>query len=171
MMKRLTRTGNSWALVLDRALLERLRIDVTTPLEVTADDDTIVLTPLRPRGRATRRTRGVAETRRRYAASVTAVRPGPPSVGLRELKSRLGEYVRRVRAGETILVTDRGHVVAELAPRGATGAPSEDGLLALARRGLVRLGSGNRPDLYPPMPRIGKPGLVKRLLDWERGER
>ena len=126
--------------------------------QLGADDDTLVLTPLRPRGRATRRTRAVAETRRRYATSVTAVRPGPPRVGLRELKSRLGEYVRRVRAGETILVTDRGHVAAELAPRGATGAPSADGLLALARRGLVRLGSGN-------------PGLVKRLLDWERGER
>lgn len=36
------------------------------------------------------------------------------SVGLRELKNRLSEYVREVRSGEAVLVTDRGEVVAEL---------------------------------------------------------
>ena len=36
------------------------------------------------------------------------------SVGIRELKNRLSEYVRRVRRGEEFLVTDRGRVVAEL---------------------------------------------------------
>ena len=35
------------------------------------------------------------------------------AVNLRELKNRLGGYVREVRAGEVILVTDRGVVVAE----------------------------------------------------------
>src|SRR3970040_281145 len=37
-------------------------------------------------------------------------------VGLRELKNRLSEYVRYVRAGHAIEVTDRGEVVAELRP-------------------------------------------------------
>ena len=37
-------------------------------------------------------------------------------VGLRELKNRLSEYVRLVRAGEHIQITDRGQVVAELIP-------------------------------------------------------
>ena len=37
-------------------------------------------------------------------------------VGLRELKNRLSEYVRLVRAGEHVQVTDRGQVVAELVP-------------------------------------------------------
>jgi len=40
------------------------------------------------------------------------------SVGLRELKNRLSEYVREVRSGEGVLVTDRGEVVAELLRRG-----------------------------------------------------
>jgi prevent-host-death family protein len=40
------------------------------------------------------------------------------SVGVRELKNRLSEYLRDVRAGERVLVTDRGEVVAELAPPG-----------------------------------------------------
>jgi prevent-host-death family protein len=38
------------------------------------------------------------------------------SVGVRELKNRLSQYLRDGRAGERALVTDRGEVVAELAP-------------------------------------------------------
>ena len=37
-------------------------------------------------------------------------------VGARELKTRLGTYLRRVRAGRTVLVTDRGEPIAELRP-------------------------------------------------------
>lgn len=37
-------------------------------------------------------------------------------VGARELKTRLGAYLRRVREGRTVLVTDRGEPVAELRP-------------------------------------------------------
>ena len=37
-------------------------------------------------------------------------------VGVRELKTRLGSYLREVRRGRTIVVTDRGEPVAELRP-------------------------------------------------------
>lgn len=37
-------------------------------------------------------------------------------VGARELKTRLGTYLRRVREGQTVLVTDRGEPIAELRP-------------------------------------------------------
>ena len=37
-------------------------------------------------------------------------------VGARELKVRLGTYLRRVRQGQTLVVTDRGQPVAELRP-------------------------------------------------------
>jgi prevent-host-death family protein len=37
-------------------------------------------------------------------------------VGSRELKTRLGQYLNRVRRGETILVTDRNEPIAELRP-------------------------------------------------------
>lgn len=171
MVKRLTRTGNSWALVLDRALLRRLGIGGATPLEVTVDDDTIVLTPLRRAVRAGRGARGVAEARRRYGARSASGAPRPRRVGLRELKSRLGKYVRRVRAGETIWITDRGEIVAELGPPGAASTRGEDGLVALARHGLLTLGGRNRPVLYPRRPRSGKAGLSRQLLDEIRGER
>jgi prevent-host-death family protein len=38
------------------------------------------------------------------------------SVGLKILKNKLSEYVRMAAAGETVLVTDRNRVVAELVP-------------------------------------------------------
>ena len=40
-------------------------------------------------------------------------------VGARELKARLGAYLRRVRQGHTLVVTDRGQPVAELRPVGS----------------------------------------------------
>lgn len=95
------------------------------------------------------------------------------AVGIRELKNRLSEFVRLVRAGEEILVTDRGEVVAELrTPQRAIG-PSEPypGLARLVREGRVRPGSGNAPELYPELPSRTPGGTAQRLLDEERGER
>jgi antitoxin (DNA-binding transcriptional repressor) of toxin-antitoxin stability system len=62
------------------------------------------------------------------------------SVGVKQLKSRLSEYLRLVRGGETVLVTDRDEVVAELRPtRKQPGiADSLDEILdSLAERGEV----------------------------------
>jgi len=95
------------------------------------------------------------------------------SVGLRELKNRLSEYVREVRSGEGVLVTDRGEVVAELIPPGRTGddpgAPS--GLLALARRGQLTLGASNNAEVYPRLPRLLKRRHAAELLNEERDVR
>jgi len=49
MRKKLIRTGNSLALVLDKELLEQLGIDADTPLELSADGDVIVVSPVRGR--------------------------------------------------------------------------------------------------------------------------
>ena len=38
------------------------------------------------------------------------------TVGLKILKNKLSEYVRAAAAGETVLITDRGRVVAEINP-------------------------------------------------------
>lgn len=61
------------------------------------------------------------------------------AVGLKALKNKLSEYVRLAASGETVLVTDRDRVVAELTPP----APHRAGVLADAmlaeavRRGWV----------------------------------
>ena len=54
------------------------------------------------------------------------------TVGLKILKNKLSEYIRLVATGETVLVTDRDKVVAELrAPTGRSELTS-DALLAEA---------------------------------------
>lgn len=94
-------------------------------------------------------------------------------VGLRELKNRLSEYVRHVRSGEGVLVTDRGQVVAELSPPGRTAVDraAPVGLAALARRGLLSLGAPNDSASYPELPRLLQQRRAAQLLDEERGSR
>lgn len=41
------------------------------------------------------------------------------AVGIKTLKNKLSEYIRAVAAGQTVLVTDRGRVVAEIVPPGS----------------------------------------------------
>ena len=95
------------------------------------------------------------------------------AVGLRELKNRLSEYIREVRAGEGLLVTDRGDVVAELTPPGLTAADRSlpSGLVALARKGLLTLGARNDSKLYASLPRLLRQRRTAGLLDEERGSR
>lgn len=95
-------------------------------------------------------------------------------VGIRELKNRLSEYVRLVREGEVVMVTDRGQVVAELRPPG----PGEElakrypRLVEMVRQGKARLPEkARRPGLYPRLASVTPPGTAQRLLDEERGER
>jgi antitoxin (DNA-binding transcriptional repressor) of toxin-antitoxin stability system len=96
------------------------------------------------------------------------------TVGVRELKNRLSEYLRQIRSGESILVTDRGEVVAELTRPGehAGDASLPAGLAALARRELVVLGTANEDGAYPALPRSRKrKKTAAQLLDEERGAR
>ena len=100
---------------------------------------------------------------------------GMQTVGVRELKNKLSEYLRRVRLGECVLVTDRGEVVAELLPPGqGQGDPSlPAGLQSLNKRGLLTLGAPGGTDLYPALKRKQGPRRrsVAQLLDEERGSR
>jgi antitoxin (DNA-binding transcriptional repressor) of toxin-antitoxin stability system len=61
------------------------------------------------------------------------------AVGLKVLKNKLSEYVRLAASGETVLVTDRDRVVAELVPPREGRSPLlADALLAEAvRRGWI----------------------------------
>ena len=81
------------------------------------------------------------------------------SVGIKVLNSRLSEYVRLAASGETILVTDRDRVVAELGPLRETRSPIlADAFLADA----VRSGVLTPPALAASGP-PPKPAPVARL--------
>ena len=45
MLKKLTRHGNSFALVIDKAILELLRITPKTPLDISTDGRTLIVAP------------------------------------------------------------------------------------------------------------------------------
>lgn len=61
------------------------------------------------------------------------------TVGARELKTRLGRYLRQVQDGETILITERGRPVAELRPLSPAATELDVQLQKLAAQGVVRL--------------------------------
>jgi len=95
------------------------------------------------------------------------------AVGIRELKNHLSEYVRRVRAGERLLVTDRGEVVAELRQPLEPGleADPHPELLRAIREGRISAAAPNDPARYPVLEPVLPAERVAELLDEERGAR
>jgi len=70
-------------------------------------------------------------------------------VGTRELKSRLSEYLRLVKAGQTVVVTERGKVIGHIMPVPLT---LEQRMQALADAGFL-VWNGNKK-LKPRHPKI-----------------
>ena len=93
------------------------------------------------------------------------------AVGLKVLKNKLAEYVRLAASGETVLVTDRDRVVAELSPPRAGRAESlADAQLAdLVRRGLVS--PPTRPRGLPPSRPVAPTEVVLAELRADRDGR
>lgn len=53
MIKKLTRHGNSRALVIDRSVLDLLQIDDDTPLEISTDGTRLIIAPVHDKTRRT----------------------------------------------------------------------------------------------------------------------
>ena len=85
-------------------------------------------------------------------------------------KNRLSALIKRVRKGESVVITDRGVPVAKLVPvQLGAGVPAR--IVALAQQGLVRLPE-QAPDaawldLQRPTPTPG-PSIVDYLLEERR---
>jgi antitoxin (DNA-binding transcriptional repressor) of toxin-antitoxin stability system len=97
------------------------------------------------------------------------------AVGIKQLKSRLSEYVRLARAGETILVSDRDEVVAELGPP-RHQRPEPESVAAvlegLADRDLVTRASQPKKGWTWKAPALGlRPEAARKLLDELRDDR
>ena len=91
--------------------------------------------------------------------------------GISELKARLSEYLDRVKAGEEVLVTERGRVIARISP--VEGAERDESRLAqLVRRGLVRPPRRTEPIDFSRFDRPADPeGLALRAILEEREDR
>lgn len=82
------------------------------------------------------------------------------TVGLKTLKNKLSEYIQLAAAGETVVITNRGRVVAEIVPpRPRTGHES------FVERGVREgwLTPAKRP-FQPLSPRKPVPGLTLEQL-------
>jgi antitoxin (DNA-binding transcriptional repressor) of toxin-antitoxin stability system len=97
------------------------------------------------------------------------------AVGVKQLKARLSEYLRLVKTGETVLITDRDEVVAELRParrQSATDLSVEETLEGLADAGEITRPSVPKGDWTWKVKGLGLPaGTAARLLDDIRGDR
>ena len=84
------------------------------------------------------------------------------SIGVRELRQRASELLRRVEQGETIEVTDRGRRVAILSP-----PPQGSPLDRMRALGEIEPATGDLEDLPPPLaltPGDERPSDVLRRL-------
>jgi len=94
-------------------------------------------------------------------------------ISVRELKSRLSEYLRKVATGEEVVVTSRGKAVARLVPpRSRRRSASVEAELIAHFRSLpwVRPGSGEKPTLPKPLIRIKKgEKTLSEIVVEERG--
>jgi prevent-host-death family protein len=84
-------------------------------------------------------------------------------IGARELKVRLGKYLRQVRQGRTLVVTDRGQPVAELRPMSGPGGT--DAVLArLEAEGVVTRPTANGLRPFHPIETRG-PSLSTAVVE------
>jgi antitoxin (DNA-binding transcriptional repressor) of toxin-antitoxin stability system len=97
------------------------------------------------------------------------------AVGIKRLKARLSEYVRYVRGGETILITERDEVVAELRParnRRVATSDIEETLERLEEAGELSRASLPKKGWAWTARGAGLPeGTTKELLNELRADR
>lgn len=95
------------------------------------------------------------------------------TVKIAELKNRLSYYLRRVRQGESILVSDRDRVIARIDRVSSdAGLPGSDAewLDRLERRGAVRRGCGKlSPQWFARRPAVGVDVVAALLQEREEG--
>jgi prevent-host-death family protein len=87
-----------------------------------------------------------------------------------KLKASLSEYLRSVKAGEEVLVTERGRPIAKLTP--ATSSDMlPDQLVEMEKQGFIKIGSGRLPKGFWDLPRPKDPkGLILKAALREREE-
>jgi antitoxin (DNA-binding transcriptional repressor) of toxin-antitoxin stability system len=94
------------------------------------------------------------------------------AVGLKVLKNKLSEYVRLAAGGETVLITDRDRVVAELVPPAVGRATTvDDAVLAdLVRRGCLTPPVVPSTEKVPRRP-VARLATLLEELDRDREDR
>jgi len=93
-------------------------------------------------------------------------------VSVSEAKNKLSSLLRRVRQGESVLITDRGRPVAKLVPAPWGADQRDEVLAALERQGVVKQAEEPMPLalLKEPLPHPTAGASVLGVLVRERQE-
>ncbi|NPV09096.1 MAG: type II toxin-antitoxin system prevent-host-death family antitoxin [Anaerolineae bacterium] len=86
-------------------------------------------------------------------------------VGARELKARLGRYLRMVREGSSIVITDRGKPIGRIVPFAGTRASHQEWARELADMGLVEWSGEVLEPMEPPARLRGDKTVAELLVE------
>jgi prevent-host-death family protein len=100
----------------------------------------------------------LTQIRTRYTCDHTTVTTTPARdahVGIRDLKARLSHHLDRVKAGRTLVVTERGRVIAKLVPAALSEEPLPPSVERLLSSGAASWSGERLPDFEPIAARPG----------------
>lgn len=83
-------------------------------------------------------------------------------VGIRELKAQLSAYLRQVKGGATVIVTERGNPIGRIVP---ISQSTEDQLEALSEAGLIAWNGQQLQPLAPVAQAKGDRTVADLLLE------
>jgi prevent-host-death family protein len=86
------------------------------------------------------------------------------TVGTRELKNRLSEYLRRVKAGDTIIITERGKPIGQILP---IQDDISRRLVKLAEAGVIEW-NGQPVPSYKPKTENRSQKLISDMISEDR---
>lgn len=87
---------------------------------------------------------------------------GETSVNIRELKSRLSYYLRLTKAGESVVITERGTPIGRIVP---TVLPVEERMEAMVQAGLVLWNKKKLKAMLPAAKVHGKRTVADLLIE------
>lgn len=92
------------------------------------------------------------------------------TVGIRELKDKLSQYLHYARQGERVVITKRGNPILVIQPIEDMEPPStpELELAQLAREGAVRLRRGHTTGKVPPPLKLSGPSVSSAVIEDRR---
>lgn len=93
------------------------------------------------------------------------------TAAISKLKATISEWIALVKAGEEVLITERGKAVARIVP--VTGPQKENARrMELSRRGIIKPGKGKiRAELLKDLPLAQIPDAdIQRVINADREE-